>query len=60
MQIELTPAGRVAWDDAAGVQGRKEAFFASALTGKEQIQLNALLRKLMRAFEAAEGGKTEK
>ena len=60
VQIELTPAGRVAWDDAAGVQGRKEAFFASALTGKEQIQLNALLRKLMRAFEAAEGGKTEK
>ena len=38
---------------AAGVQGRREAFFASALTKPEQRQLNDLLRKLMLAFEAA-------
>ena len=60
VQVELTPEGRKAWDDAAEIQGRKEAFFASALTGKEQVQLNALLRKLMLAFEAREGDKKEK
>ena len=43
--------GRTAWDTAAGVQGRREAFFASALTKPEQRQLNDLLRKLMLAFE---------
>ena len=52
--VELTPAGRTAWDTAAGVQGRREAFFASALTKPEQQQLNKLLRKLMLAFEERE------
>jgi DNA-binding MarR family transcriptional regulator len=52
--VELTPAGRTAWDTAAGVQGRREAFFASALTKPEQRQLNNLLRKLMLAFEERE------
>jgi len=52
--VELTPEGMAAWDKAAGIQGRKEAFFASALTKAEQQQLNALLRKLMLAFEATE------
>jgi DNA-binding MarR family transcriptional regulator len=52
--VELTPAGLTAWDTAAGVQGRREAFFASALTKPEQRQLNDLLRKLMLAFEASE------
>jgi DNA-binding MarR family transcriptional regulator len=52
--VELTPAGMKAWDQAAGIQGRKEAFFASALTKAEQKKLNDLLRKLMLAFEAAE------
>jgi DNA-binding MarR family transcriptional regulator len=55
--VELTEAGRAAWDEAAAVQGRREAFFASALTKTEQRQLNALLRKLMLAFEAAPGPK---
>jgi DNA-binding MarR family transcriptional regulator len=53
--VELTKAGREAWDTAASVQGRREAFFASALTKAEQKQLNDLLRKLMLAFEAREG-----
>ena len=57
VQVELTLEGRKAWDDAAEIQGRKEAFFASALTSREQVQLNALLRKLMLAFEAREGPK---
>jgi DNA-binding MarR family transcriptional regulator len=52
--VELTDEGRAAWDAAADVQGRKEAFFASALSPDEQRQLNALLRKLMIALEARE------
>jgi DNA-binding MarR family transcriptional regulator len=52
--VEITPKGCEAWDAAAEIQGRKEAFFASALTHEEQVQLNALLRKLMLAFEARE------
>jgi DNA-binding MarR family transcriptional regulator len=54
--VELTPDGRVAWEKAASIQARKEAFFASALSPAEQKRLNALLRKLMLAFEAAERG----
>jgi DNA-binding MarR family transcriptional regulator len=52
--VELTDEGREAWDAAAEVQGRKEAFFASALSADEQRRLNALLRKLMLALEARE------
>jgi DNA-binding MarR family transcriptional regulator len=52
--VELTPAGKDAYDAAVSVQARKEAFFASALTKAEQRELNGLLRKLMLAFEASE------
>ena len=52
--VELTPAGKDAYDAAVNVQARKEAFFASALTKNEQQELNRLLRKLMLAFEASE------
>jgi DNA-binding MarR family transcriptional regulator len=55
--VELTERGREAWDAAAEIQGRKEAFFASALTHEEQVQLNALLRKIMLAFEVREPAK---
>jgi hypothetical protein len=41
------------------VQGRKEAFFASALTKEEQGQLNDLLRKLVLAFAARETARKE-
>jgi DNA-binding MarR family transcriptional regulator len=50
--VELTDEGRAAWSKAMAVQGRKEAFFASALSQREQRQLNDLLRKLMVALEA--------
>jgi DNA-binding MarR family transcriptional regulator len=50
--VELTAEGRAAWESAIEVQGRKEAFFASALSKDEQVELNALLRKLLLAFEA--------
>ena len=49
--VELTEAGERRWDEAASVQGRREAFFASTLTKPEQQQLNMLLRKLMVALE---------
>jgi DNA-binding MarR family transcriptional regulator len=52
--VELTEKGQEAWDTAASVQGRKERFFASALSKDEQVELNALLRKLMLAFEQRE------
>jgi DNA-binding MarR family transcriptional regulator len=52
--VELTDEGTAAWDAAASVQARKEAFFASALSPGEQKRLNALLRKIMLAFEAHE------
>jgi DNA-binding MarR family transcriptional regulator len=52
VRVELTPAGRAAWKAAIEVAGRKEAFFAAALTKTEKRTLNALLRKLMLALEA--------
>jgi DNA-binding MarR family transcriptional regulator len=52
--VEMTEQGVAAWDAAATVQARKEAFFASALSPAEQKRLNALLRKIMLAFEANE------
>jgi DNA-binding MarR family transcriptional regulator len=58
--VELTEAGKKAWDEAAAIQGRREAFFASALSKTEQQELNGLLRKLMLAFEAAPGGPNTK
>ena len=51
--VELTAEGHAAWDRTVGIQARREAFFASALTKDEQQQLNTLLRKLLLALEAA-------
>jgi|SRR5579884_299743 len=51
VKIELTDAGHAAWTDSTSAQARKEALVAGALTRDEQAQLNALLRKLMLAFE---------
>ena len=50
--VELTQEGRAAWESAIEVQGRKEAFFASALSKDEQVELNGLLRKLLLALDA--------
>jgi DNA-binding MarR family transcriptional regulator len=50
--VELTEQGRDAWDLAANVQGRREAFFARTLTKAEQKQLNTLLRKLLLGLDA--------
>ena len=54
--VELTADGKRVYEEAVGVQGRKEALVASALTIAEKKQLNALLRRMMLEFERAEGG----
>lgn len=51
VQVELTDAGRRAWDDTISVQAAKEALVAEALNAKEKQQLNDLLRRLMLEFE---------
>jgi DNA-binding MarR family transcriptional regulator len=51
VKIELTSAGLDAWTESTSAQARKEALVASALEKSEQVELNALLRKLMLAFE---------
>jgi DNA-binding MarR family transcriptional regulator len=56
IQVELTDAGKRLYEDAIGVQARKESLVAAALTNPEKKQLNALLRRLMIEFERAEGG----
>jgi DNA-binding MarR family transcriptional regulator len=56
IQVELTARGKRLYEDAVGVQGRKESLVAAALTNAEKKQLNALLRRLMIEFERAEGG----
>ncbi|HEX6679153.1 MAG TPA: MarR family transcriptional regulator [Gaiellaceae bacterium] len=54
--VELTPEGKRLYEDAIGVQARKEELIASALSVSEKKQLNALLRRLMIEFERLEGG----
>jgi DNA-binding MarR family transcriptional regulator len=54
LEVEITDAGKQVWTDAADAQGVKERLVASALNEREKDQLNALLRKLMLAFERIE------
>jgi DNA-binding MarR family transcriptional regulator len=54
IQVELTPAGRKAYEQATNTQAAKEAFVASALNEREKKELNALLRRMMIAFETME------
>ena len=51
VKIELTDDGRRVWTESTSAQAQKEILVASALTKREQKELNALLRKLMLAFE---------
>ena len=48
--VEATDAGVALWHEAVNELGEQEAGIASALTRKEQEQLNVLLRKLLAAF----------
>jgi DNA-binding MarR family transcriptional regulator len=53
VQIEITDRGRALWEDAVGVQAAKEQLVAGALSRTEKEELNALLRRLVLAFESA-------
>jgi DNA-binding MarR family transcriptional regulator len=56
VQVELTAAGDKVYRQSTAAQARKEALIASALNEREREQLNALLRRVMIAFEARERG----
>lgn len=51
LEVEVTDEGRRVWETTVDVQAEKEALVASALGEDEKEQLNALLRRLMLAFE---------
>jgi DNA-binding MarR family transcriptional regulator len=51
--VELTPEGARLYRESVKTQADKENVVASALTADEKRQLNALLRRLMLAFERA-------
>src|SRR5712691_147224 len=52
--VELTEEGRRLYQQAVGVQAKKEALVTAALNEREKKQLNALLRRLMLEFERRE------
>ena len=51
--VRLTPAGLAMIDEAVNAEIDRETEVVSALSAAEQKRLNALLRKLMLAFESA-------
>ncbi len=50
--VEPTKAGHAAWEQCTGVQARREALVASALSDEEKATLNSLLRRLVATFPA--------
>ncbi len=48
--VEPTEAGHAAWDRTVETQARREQMIASVLTVPERVELQRLLRHLMRAF----------
>jgi DNA-binding MarR family transcriptional regulator len=55
--VEPTEKGKKLWERTIGVQARKEQLIAAALNKRDRVQLNTLLRRVMRAFEEREGEK---
>jgi DNA-binding MarR family transcriptional regulator len=53
--VEPTEKGKKLWERTIGVQAQKEALVAEALNERERRELNALLRRVMLAFEEREG-----
>ena len=53
--VEPTAKGKKLWEKAIGVQASKEQLIAAALNDRERGELNALLRRVMLAFEEREG-----
>ena len=54
VQIEITDSGRELYERTVDAQAAKEAIIAEALSVEQQDELNALLRRLMLAFERRE------
>jgi DNA-binding MarR family transcriptional regulator len=54
IQVELTEEGRKVFDRSAAAQAAKESIVSTALSAREQEQLNGLLRRLMLEFERQE------
>jgi DNA-binding MarR family transcriptional regulator len=54
VKVELTAAGKRRYKQTVHTQAAKEALVAGALSASEQQRLNALLRKVMLAFEQNE------
>lgn len=52
--VEATEAGVATWHDAVNELGEEEATVVSALTRREQEQLNRLLRKLLAGFRESD------
>jgi DNA-binding MarR family transcriptional regulator len=52
--VELTDEGRRLYQQAVGVQAKKEALVTAALNEREKKQLHSLLRRLMLEFERRE------
>ncbi len=50
--VELTDAGWQSWQTSTDAQATKEALIASALSPEEKQELNALLRRFLKSFEA--------
>ena len=55
IKVSATEKGIETWLAAFAAQAEKEKLIASALSADEKGELNALLRKLMIAFERAVG-----
>jgi len=58
VQVELTAAGREAYEQTTTAQAEKAALVASALSAREKKDLNALLRRMMITFEDFERART--
>ena len=54
LEVEVTDEGRRVWERTVDIQAGKEALVAAALDDDEKEQANALLRRLMLAFERLE------
>jgi DNA-binding MarR family transcriptional regulator len=52
IHVEITDAGRDLYARAFAAQAEKESLIAATLSAEEKVQLNALLRRLMLAFDA--------
>jgi DNA-binding MarR family transcriptional regulator len=52
--VELTKEGHRAWEEGLAAQAANESLVTAALSDEEKLELNALLRRLMREFERRE------